>query len=159
MQLAPVPLGAALALLLALPPLAAQAQSNGSEDASTNPYTICAFYPQAAACPAVYQRALKDNDDPAARSVRDAFQFYGRYLKPPAAGLTHQDKAYLASAGIDLPADLDAGDLGGLHNVINDPELASDALARNQAVNGFINRALEAELYCGLNRCDAPSGA
>jgi hypothetical protein len=125
---------------------------------TTDPYTLCSFYPQGAPCEAVYQQALKNDSLPAARSVRDAFNFYARYLKTPGA-LTDQDRAWLQSSGIRLPADLTEANLGGLHNVINDPALANDGAARSNAVNNFISRAVEAEIFCGLNKCGNAAGA
>ena len=118
-------------------------------------YTLCSFYPQGAPCEAVYQQALKDQSAPAARSVRDAFTYYARYLKTPAQ-FGDADRAWLADNQINMP-DLNQANLNGLHNVINDPELAPDAAAHRAAVNNFISRALEAELYCGFNSCTAPA--
>ena len=134
-----------LALLAAPPPAEAQP--------AAELYTLCSFYPQGAPCEAVYQEALKDQSAPPARSVRDAFNYYARYLKPPAQ-FTDADRAWLTDNQITLP-DLSEANLGGLHNVINDPALAGDSAARRNAANNFISRALEAELYCGFNSCSA----
>ncbi|HWY60561.1 MAG TPA: hypothetical protein VNW15_01540 [Rhizomicrobium sp.] len=136
------------AILILAACLPARAQNSAAPD----PYTLCAFYPQASSCGQVYQQALTDTT-PASGAVRDAFRYYARYLTNPAPALTDQDRAYLTANDIDLPSDLVASDLGGLHNVINDPELAADAEARSRAVNNFINRAVEAEIYCGLSSC------
>ncbi len=141
----------ALALLLALPVAAAEAQTT-----DMNLYVRCSFYPQGTGCARAYQQALRD-DSPAATSVRDAFKYYVRYLKPDSAGLTDDDKRYLAQNEIRIPFDLSAANLAGLHNVINDPGLAS-ANARRTAVNGFIARAVQAELYCGTSSCRDENG-
>ena len=58
---------------------------------------------------------------------------------------------------IELPLDLNAQDLGGLHNVINDPAL-KDGDAKVIAVQNFLSRAVQAELYCGLNGCSQLQG-
>ncbi len=139
----------ALAVASFAPSGAVQAQE---QRAAADPYTLCSFYPQAAACEAVYQEALKDDSRPSSRSIRDAFNLYARYLKNPGA-LTDQDRAWLASNAISLPADLGEADLGGLHNVINDPALTKDATLHTNAVKNFISRAVEAEIFCGLNIC------
>jgi hypothetical protein len=130
----------------------------GQTTTPTDLFTLCSFYPQGAPCAAVYQQALKDETNPAAHSVRDAVTYYSRYLKNPAS-FTDQDRAWLKENNITLP-DLDQANMGGLHNVIADPALANNAGARRDAVNNYISRALEAELYCGFNKCgDSPSGA
>ena len=133
------------AIALALPGLV-QAQT-----VAPDPYTPCVFYPQAKTCEAVYQQALKDTS-PAAQSVRESYEKYGRYVKTPAPGLTPDDRKYLADNQIELPFDLNAENLGGLHNVINDPALANPQ-SRETAVQAFLSRAVQAELYCGLNAC------
>ena len=144
----------AISALVALGlPSAVRAQEMPPAD----PYTLCSFYPQGASCEAVYQQALKNESLPAARSVRDAFNSYARYLKPPGA-LSEQDRAWLQDNQIRLPDDLSPADLGGLHNVIADSALANDAAARRNAVNNFISRALAAELFCGFNKCTDTSG-
>jgi hypothetical protein len=122
-----------------------------------DPYTFCSFYPQGAPCGQVYQQALKDNSSPAAGSVRDAFGSYARYLKPPAS-LGDQDRAWLKNNDITEPG-LTQANLGGLHNVINDPTLTKDPASQRAAVNNFITRALEAELFCGFNNCGDQAGA
>ncbi len=133
-------------------PVAAQSQN-------TDSYIRCSFYPQGTGCDQVYQQARFDRS-PGAASVRNAFEHYARYLKPRTSGLTDNDKLYLAQNQIRV-FDLDEGDLAGLHNVINDPDLAKDPAAKLTEVNGFIARAVQAELYCGLNQCrenTSPSG-
>jgi hypothetical protein len=119
-------------------------------------YTQCSFHPQGPGCPAAYQKALKD-DSPDAAAVRDAFRYYARYLGTDNGGLTDADRQRLKQDGITLPKGLDAADLAGLHNVTNDPGLAADT--RPAAVNNFLNRAVEAELYCGLNTCQNQTAA
>ena len=144
-----------MALLAGLPGTA-QGQTT-TQTTPTDLFSLCSFYPQGAPCPAVYQQALKDNTSPASRSVRDAVTYYSRYLKNPAS-FTDQDRAWLKDNSITLP-DLNQTNMDGLHNVIADPALANDAGARRDAVNNYISRALEAELFCGFNTCDLPSGA
>ena len=73
-------------------------------------------------------------------------------MKTAAPGLTPDDRKYLADNHIKLPFDLNAENLGGLHNVINDPAL-SNPQSREMAVQAFLSRAVQAELYCGLNGC------
>jgi hypothetical protein len=86
--------------------------------------------------------------------VKQAFESYARYLSGAgAAGLTEQDRAFLAANGMQIPDDLNAANQAGLHNVINDPALAADAQTRLRAVNNFIGRARQAELYCHFNAC------
>ncbi|MBN9545312.1 MAG: hypothetical protein J0I19_07555 [Alphaproteobacteria bacterium] len=116
-----------------------------------DPYVSCSFYPQGTGCQEVLQQALRDSS-PAAASVRSAFEQYARYLSPENAGLSADDKVYLVQNGIRF-FDLEKGNLEGLHNVINDPELAKDTEAKRMAVNAFIAHAVQAELYCGRNRC------
>jgi len=84
--------------------------------------------------------------------VRNAFEHYARYLKPENAGLTEDDKSYLAKNEIRY-FELNRDNLAGLHNVINDPALAKDAERRRMEVNAFIARAVQAELYCGTSGC------
>jgi hypothetical protein len=149
-----------ISALLAGLPWAAQGQTTTQTTGQTTPdlFSLCSFYPQGAPCPAVYQQALKDEANPASRSVRDAVTYYARYLKTPAS-FTDQDRAWLKDNAITLP-DLNQANMGGLHNVIADPALANNAGARRDAVNNYISRALEAELFCGFNKCgDTPSGA
>lgn len=115
-------------------------------------YTACAFHPQGAECEPVYQRALKDSS-PGAAAVRDAFTFYARYLKNSAARLSDADRQFLKANNIVLPMGLSVADQAGLHNVIHDPSLSN--AARVDAVNNFLARAVQAELYCSFNSCDA----
>jgi hypothetical protein len=118
---------------------------------TADPYVRCSFYPQGAGCEQVLQQALRDSS-PGAASVRNAFAHYARYLKPGNAGLSAEDKAYLVQNGIRL-FELQKENLEGLHNVINDPALVKDTEARRMEVNAFIAHAVQAELYCGRNRC------
>jgi hypothetical protein len=121
-------------------------------DDGVDRYVRCSFYPQGKGWDQAYQQALHDVN-PAAASVRDAFEHYARYLKPDTSGLTDNDKRYLVQNEIRTPFDLSAANLAGLHNVVNDPSLAGDPTARRLAVNGFIARAVQAELYCGTSGC------
>lgn len=152
-------LGAALALALLPVPGAAFAQS---AQPAVDVYTLCSFYPQGAPCAALYRQAQNDTS-PAALSVRRAFEGYARYLgNAGAAGLTAQDRDYLTANGVPVPDDLSPANQTGLHNVINDPALAANAAERWRAVNNFIGRARQAELYCHFNSCGAtptPQGA
>jgi hypothetical protein len=120
-------------------------------------YTLCAFYPQGQPCAALYQQVMGDKVSPAATSVRQAVEGYGRYLSSGAAGaasgLSRQDRDYLIDNNVRIPDDLNAANQAGLHNVINDPALQADAGARERAVNNFIGRARQAELYCHFNTC------
>ena len=143
-----------LAPVMALVCLAGPALAAPAQSVAPDAYTLCSFYPQAKDCEAVYRQALT-NSNPAAESVTAAYEGYGRYLRNPADGLTSEDRKYLSDNQINLPSDLSPSDLGGLHNVINDPVLAGSEAARRTAVNNFINRALEAELYCDFNVCEA----
>ena len=118
---------------------------------SPDPYVRCSFYPQGAGCEQVYKQASRDTS-PGAASVRNAFEHYARYLKPENAGLTEDDKSFLAKNEIRY-FELNRENLAGLHNVINDPVLAKDAERRRVEVNAFIARAVQAELYCGTSGC------
>jgi hypothetical protein len=135
----------ALAMVLTIPVAAAQPNN-------TNLYVQCSFYPQGENCDQAYQQALRD-DSPAAASVRDAFHYYARYLKRGSVGLTDDDKRYLSQNEIWPPFDFDPADTAGLHYVINDPSLIQKSDERRSAVNAFIARAVQAELYCGTNQC------
>jgi hypothetical protein len=111
---------------------------------------LCAFYPKPGTCEAVYQKALKDNSI-TAEAVRAEYTGYARYLNG-SSPLTDEDRQYLKETGILVPSDLSAVNQAGLHNVINDPAFTADA--RRAAVNNFLSRAVEAELYCGFNSCE-----
>jgi hypothetical protein len=125
----------------------------GPSAAQTQPaadlYMLCAFYPKPGTCEAVYQKALKDNSI-TAEAVRAEYTGYARYLNG-SSPLTDADRQYLRETGILVPNDLSPANQAGLHNVINDPALTADA--RRAAVNNFLSRAVEAELYCGFNNC------
>jgi hypothetical protein len=131
---------------------AAEAQSD------INLYVRCSFYPQGKGCDQAYQQARRD-PSPSAVSVREAFEHYLHYLKPATSVLTDGDKRYLVQNEIRAPFELRAADLAGLHNVINDPSLANDPAAKRLAVNGFIARAVQAELYCGADGCREIEGS
>ena len=118
---------------------------------SPDPFISCSFYPQGPGCEAVYRRALKENS-PVAVSVRGAFEGYARYLKHQNAGLTEGDRRYLRDYDIRLPFELNRQNLAGLHNVINDPALKGGQV-RRAAVNRFVAHAVQAELYCGTQKC------
>ena len=132
--------------------LLAAASSAMAENAAPDRYVRCSFYPQGKGCDQTYQLALRD-PSPGAASVPDAFEHYARYLKPASEGLTEDDKLYLKQNEIRVPSDLEAADLAGLHNVIHDPILVGNEAAKRTAVNAFIARAVQAELYCGISEC------
>lgn len=127
----------------------AAGSSAASGRAIADLYLLCAFYPKPGTCEAVYQRAMKD-DSISAEAVRAEYTGYARYLNGNSV-LTEADRQYLKETGILVPNDLSAANQAGLHNVINDPTLSADA--RRAAVNNFLNRAVEAELYCGFSSC------
>jgi hypothetical protein len=149
MRLFPRLLSWSLAALLAWPE---SSLGQGTNPGTADVYTLCAFYPQAAPCAALYQQVLTESAPPAL-AVKQAFEGYARYLGQRETGLTDQDRQYLTANGLRIPDDLDAADKTGLHNVINDPALAADADARQRAVNNFIGRARQAELFCHFNVC------
>ena len=126
-------------------------QAAGAHAQSPADGTLCAFRPQNAICQKIYQQALK-SDDPTAQAVKAAYQAYGKYLRPGGQGLTQADRKYLADNQIDLPPDLEASDLAGLHNLLADTSLSGDG--RRIAAINFLNRAVEAELFCHFNQCD-----
>jgi hypothetical protein len=128
------------------------AHGAAAQTSAADPYIQCSFRPQAESCERLWQSS---QDNPAAASVKAAYDGYGRYLRAPAAALTDDDRRYLADNAIRLPDDLSSENLSGLHHVINDPALAGDEKARRVAVNNFLTRAVEAELYCGFNSCGA----
>jgi hypothetical protein len=121
-------------------------------------YLLCAFYPKPGTCEDVYRHAMTDKDI-SAEAVRAEYQGYARYLGGGQL-LTEADRQYLTENQIRLPGDLGQADQSGLHNVINDPALSRDADARRGAVNNFLSRAVEAQLYCGLGgRCNSGAGS
>ena len=112
-------------------------------------YMVCAFYPKPGTCESVYQRAMKDTNI-TAQAVRAEYTGYARYLSGTRS-LTDADRQYLKDNGIMVPTALSAVNQAGLHRVINDPSLTPDL--KRGAVNNFLSRAVEAELYCGFNDC------
>lgn len=150
-----LPQAALIASIVVVPFLSLVAGQAQAE--SNDPYTACALRPQAPACAMVYHQALK-NDVPGAIAVRQAFDHYARYVESPSSGLTQADRRYLKDNQIDMPPNLNSKDLNGVHNVIHDPALQSDPDAKRGAVNNFISRALQAELYCDFNTCTSASG-
>lgn len=112
---------------------------------------VCAFYPKPGTCESVYQQAMKDTSI-SAQAVRAEYTGYARYLNGTGS-LTDADRRYLKDNAVMVPADLSAANQSGLHNVINDPSLNPDA--RRAAVNNFLSRAVEAELFCSLNDCNS----
>jgi hypothetical protein len=121
----------------------------GTSASGQDLYMVCAFYPKPGTCEAIYQRAMKDTSI-TAEAVRAEYTGYARYLNG-AASLTDADRQYLQDNGIMVPTDLSAVNQAGLHRVINDPSLTPDV--KRGAVNNFLSRAVEAELYCGFNDC------
>jgi hypothetical protein len=137
-------------------PAITRAASPGAS--STRPaqdlYMLCAFYPKPGTCEAVYRKAMSDNSI-FAQAVRAEYTGYVRYLGGTET-LTDMDRQYLKENGIMVPFDLSGANQAGLHNVISDPSLTADA--KRAAVNNFLSRAVEAELYCNFNSCGDPSG-
>jgi hypothetical protein len=126
----------------------ASTSSQGESKSFQDFYLLCAFYPKPGICEDVYRHAMTDKDIKA-QAVRAEYEGYARYLGN-GQSLTDADRQYLRENQIRFPNDLSPADQGGLHNVINDPTLAKDADARRGAVNNFLSRAVEAQLYCGL---------
>jgi hypothetical protein len=87
-----------------------------------------------------------------AQAVRAEYTSYARYLSGTGS-LTDADRQYLKDNGIMVPTDLSAVNQAGLHRVINDRSLTPDL--KRGAVNNFLSRAVQAELYCGFNDCKA----
>jgi len=112
-------------------------------------YSLCAFYPKPGTCEDVYREAMQD-ETISAQAVKAEYEGYVRYLGGNAA-LTDADRQYLSRHGIRVPGDLTPANQAGLHNVINDPALSAEA--RLLAVNNFVSRAIQAELYCSFNHC------
>jgi hypothetical protein len=156
-------LAAALALVPAVaeelakadpaPAIAAQATESRPAASAQDLYLVCAFYPKPGTCEEVYREAMRDNSI-SAEAVRAEYTGYARYLEG-AAALTETDRQFLKDNGIRVPKDLSIANQAGLHNVINDASLSADA--KRAAVNNFLSRAVEAELYCGFNSCDTPT--
>ena len=157
------PAKAAQAALFAVPALAAflaTAPPAAAQATAPDPATLCAFRPQSPPCEALYRKALAEPDDPGAQAVKAAMEGYGRYVKNAKGGLTDQDHRFLAQNGIPLPpGDLTEEDQAGLHAVINDPAFSADADAHQRAVNNFLSRAVQAELFCAFNICAAAPDA
>jgi hypothetical protein len=119
--------------------------------AVTKPLTyICIFAPEPAKCEPVYHRALKDSS-PESISVREAYERYAKYLKAETA-LTDADRKFLKANAIDMPDDLTAAQLGGLHAVIND-RATGGAEDHKAAVVNYLLRAGEANIYCDIESC------
>lgn len=115
-------------------------------------YLLCSFYPKPGTCESVYRQAMKDTDI-SAQAVRAEYTGYVRYLGGSET-LTERDRAYLKENQITVPNYLSAANQAGLHNVINDTSLKADA--KRAAVNNFLSRAVQAELYCHVNNCEGP---
>lgn len=128
-----------------------QASSNSSTNGSAQDlYMICAFYPKPGTCESVYRKAMSDSSI-TAEAVKAEYTGYARYLSG-AGSLTDADRQYLKDNNILVPKDLSPANQAGLHNVISDPTLVANA--KRAAVNNFLSRAVEAELYCGFNSCE-----
>jgi len=135
------------------PAIIAQASESKPAASTQDLYTVCAFYPKPGTCEEVYQQTMRDNSI-TAQAVRAEYTGYARYLNGTAA-LTETDRQFLRDNGIRVSGDLSLTNQAGLHNVINDASLRGDA--KRAAVNNFLSRAVEAELYCGLNSCNTPA--
>jgi hypothetical protein len=151
---AALPLASAAAEQLAkanpVPVITAQASQSGATASPQDLYMVCAFYPKPGTCEDVYQHAMRDNSI-SAQAVRAEYTGYARYLNG-AETLSEADRQFLKDSGIRVPQDLSPANQAGLHNVINDSSLSGDA--KRAAVNNFLSRAVEAELYCGFNNCE-----
>jgi hypothetical protein len=137
-------------------PVPVMAQSLESPPRAQSPnrlYMLCTFYPKPGTCEAAYRHAMHDNAI-AAQAVRAEYAGYARYLNG-SASLTDADRQYLKDENIPMPSGLDAANLAGLHNVINDAALTGNA--KRAAINNFLGRAVEAQLYCGFNDCKGPA--
>jgi len=126
-----------------------QKDLNGQEKPQDSLYVLCSFYPKPGACERVYQQAMRDNSI-ASQAVRAEYTGYVRYLHGTGL-LTEADKQYLRTNNIRLPRELSPANQAGLHNVIHDASL--NAQSRPMAVNNFLSRAVQAEIYCVLNSC------
>jgi hypothetical protein len=150
----------ALSVLASLAPALAFGDTKGHEDgvsqSSSELSDLCVFAPPPALCAPLYQKALHSTA-PDAQSIRAAYEGYARYLKD-GPGLTDTDRKYLAANKIDVPNDLDALQLSGLHNVINDERFREKSEDRHDAAVNFITRAEEANIYCGFNSCRPDGG-
>ncbi len=146
-----VPIASANGAGLKTPPTEASSPASAVNEsrAGEDLYLVCGFYPRPGTCEKVYQQAMRDTSI-AAQAVRAEYLGYARYLKG-GGSLTDADRQYLRNNGIWLPAGLTPANQAGLHNVINDPSLSP--ASRHIAVNNFLSRAVEAELYCRLNGC------
>jgi hypothetical protein len=114
-------------------------------------YLLCSFYPKQGTCESVYRQAMKDTGI-AAQAVRAEYMGYVRYLGGSET-LTESDRHYLKENQITVPNYLSTANQAGLHNVINDATLTKDA--KPAAINNFVGRAVQAELYCQVNRCES----
>jgi hypothetical protein len=133
---------------------AANGQANAPAQKSPEDfYLLCTFYPKPGTCEDVYRYAMRDPSI-SAQAVKSEYTGYVRYLGKTNP-LTEQDRQYLKDKAIRVPNDLSPANQSGLHNVINDPTLSEEV--RPAAINGFLSRAVEAELYCGFNTCDTES--
>ena len=137
------------------PVITVQASPPSATASPQDLYMVCAFYPKPGTCEGVYRQAMRDNSI-SAQAVRAEYTGYARYLNG-AETLSEADRQFLKDSGIRVPQDLSPANQAGLHNVINDPSLSGDA--RSAAVNNFLSRAVEAELYCGFNNCEVPARA
>jgi len=152
-----LPVAPAVAVELAkadpAPAIIAQAAPTKAAASVQDLYMVCAFYPKPGTCDEVYRQAMRDNSI-SAQAVRAEYIGYARYLGG-AAALTETDRQFLKDNGIRVPEDLSPANQAGLHNVINDASLNADN--KRAAINNFLSRAVEAELYCGFNSCDIPT--
>jgi hypothetical protein len=142
-----------LALLAFAATVAGSAQAADTAPTLQQRYSLCTFAPTPGKCTDVYREALHSSTL-AAGAVRDAYNAYARYLTAGAGHLTSSDTSFLKSARIDVPRDLTAVQINGLHNVLNDPSIKD----RGDAANNFIVRAEEANIYCGMNACNGYPG-
>jgi hypothetical protein len=139
--------------------LAFAAAQDGSAVAQEKLYDVRTFDPQAKGCDKVYQYALANPADPAASALKSTYEGYALYLQKTGTLLTNADYRFLKSNQNEVPDGIRAAQSGGLHNVINDPKLQNNPATRIEAVYDFINHAVEANLYCAFNRCDAAASS
>jgi hypothetical protein len=139
-----------LATASSLPASVKTATAPSTNGSTQDLYMVCAFYPKPDTCESVYRKAMDDNSI-TAEAVKAEYKGYARYLSGNAT-LNDADRQYLKDNGISVPNDLSAANQAGLHNVISDPSLTANE--KRVAVNNFLSRAVEAELYCGFNSCE-----
>lgn len=133
-----------------LPKLVETATNPSTNASAQDLYIVCAFYPKPGTCESVYRKAMNDSSINA-EAVKAEYMGYAKYLSGNGS-LSDADRQYIKDNAIPVPNNLTAINQTGLHNVISDPALTANE--KRAAVNNFLSRAIEAELYCGLNSCE-----